>query len=139
MDAVHSNKLSNLFRTFSSHSNGGCYLFKKSPHSFGWRRLSVLLWAPYGICQIWKYVNWMHAYICMHTSLIKCVSSGPPCCFGVVRLVLSIFDNFGDDDGILMDFYGRKGERYPKQDSHNVSRFQMKAIWFRISEKFRSL
>ena len=46
-----------------------------------------------GICQIWKYVNWMLAYICVRISLIKRASSGPPCCFGVVRLVLSIHDN----------------------------------------------
>ena len=39
-----------------------------------------------GICQIWKYVNWMLAYICVRISLIKRASSGPPCCFGVVRL-----------------------------------------------------
>ena len=45
-----------------------------------------------GICQIWKYVNWMLAYICVRISLIKRASSGPPCCFGVVRLVLSIHD-----------------------------------------------
>ena len=91
-----------------------------------------------GICQIWKYVNWMLAYICVCISLIKRVSSGPPCCFGVVRLVLSIHDNFDDQDGILEDFYGRKGESHPKQDSHDVSRCQMKAIRFAISEKFRS-
>ena len=51
-----------------------------------------MLWAPCGICQIWKYVNWMRAYISVRISLIKRVSSGPPCCFGVVRLVLSIHD-----------------------------------------------
>ena len=78
-------------------------------------------------------------YICVCISLIKRVSSGPPRCFGVVRLVLSIHDNFGDEDGVLEDFYGRKGERHPKQDSHDFSRCQMKAIRFRISEKFRSL
>ena len=63
-----------------------------------------MLWAPCGICQIWKYVNSMRAYICVRISLIKRVSSGPPCCFGVIRLVLSIHDNFGDEDGILEDF-----------------------------------
>ena len=52
-----------------------------------------MLWAPCGICQIWKYVNWIRAYICARISLIKRVSSGPPCCFGVVRLVLSIHDS----------------------------------------------
>ena len=46
-----------------------------------------------GICQIWKYVNWMLAYICVRISLIKRASSGPPCCFGVVRLILSIHDS----------------------------------------------
>ena len=51
----------------------------------------VMGWAC-GICQIWKYVNWMLAYICVRISLIKRASSGPPCCFGVVRLVLSIHD-----------------------------------------------
>ena len=72
-------------------------------------RRSLLLWGPCGICQIWKYVNWMRI------SLIKRVSRGPPCCFGVVRLVLSIHDNFGDEDGMLQNFYSRKGERHPKQ------------------------
>ena len=86
-----------------------------------------------------KYVNWMRAYICVRISVIKRASSGPPCCFGVARLVLSIHDNFGDEDGILEDFYGRKGERHPKQDSHDVSRCQMKVIRFEISEEFRSL
>ena len=75
----------------------------------------------------------------MRTSVIKRISSGPPCCFGVARLVLSIHDNFGDEDGILEDFYGRKGETDAKQDSHDVSRCQMKVIQFRISEKLRSL
>ena len=42
--------------------------------------------------QIWKYGNWMRGYISVRISLIKRVSSGPPCCFGVVRLVLSIHD-----------------------------------------------
>ena len=51
----------------------------------------VMGWAC-GICQIWKYVNWMLAYICVRISLIKRISSGLPCCFGVVRLVLSIHD-----------------------------------------------
>ena len=46
----------------------------------------------------------MRAYICLRISLMKPVSSGPPCCFGVVRLVLSIHDNFGDEDGTLEDF-----------------------------------
>ena len=59
--------------------------------------------------------------------------------FGVARLVLPIYDNFGDEDGILEDFYGRKGERHPKQDSHDFSRCQMKVIRSEISEEFRSL
>ena len=75
----------------------------------------------------------------MRISVIKHASSGPPCWFGVARLVLSIHDNFGDEDGILEDFYGKKGERHPKQDSHDVSRCQMKVIRFKISEEFRSL
>ena len=57
----------------------------------------------------------MRAHIC-----IKRASSGPPCFFCVARLVLSIYDNSGDEDGILEDFYGRKCERHPKQDSHDV-------------------
>ena len=81
----------------------------------------------------------MCAYICVRISVIKRVSSGPPCCFGVARFVLSIHGYFGDEDGILEDFYGRKGERHPKQDSHDVSRCQMKVIRFEISEEFRSL
>ena len=87
-------------------------------------------------CQICK----LHACVYMRAHIcIKRASSGPPCCFGVARLVLSIHDNFGDKDGILEDFYGRKGERHPKQDSHDVSRCQMKVIRFEISEEFRSL
>ena len=72
-------------------------------------------------------------------SKIKRVSSGPPCCFGVVRLVLSVHDNFGDEDWILEDFYGRKSERHPKKDSHDISRCQTKVIRFGISGKFRTL
>ena len=92
----------------------------------------VYLWH----CQIYKLhvCVYMRAHIC-----IKRASSGPPCCFGVARLVLSIHDNFGNEDGILEDFYSRKGERHPKQDSHDVSRCQMKVIRFKISEEFRSL
>ena len=45
-------------------------------------------------------------------SVIKRASSGLPSCFGVARLVLSVHNNFGDEDGILEDFYGRKGERH---------------------------
>ena len=37
------------------------------------------------------------------------VLSGPKCCFGVVRLVLSIHDNFGDEDGILLRFSITRG------------------------------
>ena len=81
----------------------------------------------------------MCAYICVCISAIKRVSSGPPCCFGVVRFVLSIHDNFGDEDASLEDFYNRKGERHPKQDSHDVSRCHMKVIQFEIWEEFRSL
>ena len=60
-----------------------------------------------GICQIWKYVNWMLAYICVRISLIKRVSSGPPCCFGVVRLVLAIHDNLYVPGGDRKAFSGR--------------------------------
>ena len=42
--------------------------------------------AKYGIC------NRMRAYICVRISVIKCASSGPPCCFWCGRLVLSIPD-----------------------------------------------
>ena len=59
--------------------------------------------------------------------------------FGVARLILPIHDNFGDEDGILKDFYGRKVERHLKQDSHDFSRCQIKVIRFEISEEFRSL
>ena len=92
-----------------------------------------MVFAKYGIC------NRMHAYICMRISVIKCASSGPPCCFWCGRLVLSIHDNFGNEDGILEDLYGRKGEGHPKQDSHDFSRCQMKVIRFEISGEFRSL
>ena len=49
-----------------------------------------MLWSPCGICQMWKYVNWMRVYICVHIAIIKRASSGPPCYFGEARLVLSI-------------------------------------------------
>lgn len=42
---------------------------------------------------------YMRAHICNKT----CFE-----CFGVAWLVLSIHDNFGDEDGILEDFYGKK-------------------------------
>ena len=86
-----------------------------------------------GIC------NQMRAYICVCISVIKRALSGPPCCLSVARLVLPVHDNFGNEDGILEDFYGRKGERHPKQDSHDVSRCQVKVIRFKISEEFRRL
>ena len=44
----------------------------------------------------------------MRISVIKRTSSGPPCCFGMARLVLSIHGNFGDEDGILEDFTAEK-------------------------------
>ena len=59
--------------------------------------------------------------------------------FGVVLLVSSIHDNFGDEDGILEDLYGREGEGHLKQDSRDFSRCQMKVIRFEISGEFRSL
>ena len=92
-----------------------------------------MAFAKYGIC------NRMRAYICVRICVIKCASSGPPCCSWCGRLVLSIHDNFGDEDGILEDLYGRKGEGHPKQDSHDFSRCQMKVIRFEISGEFRSL
>ena len=58
---------------------------------------------------------------------------------GVARLVLPIHDNFGAEDGILEDLYGRKGEGHPKQELHDFSRCQMKVIRFEISGEFRSL
>ena len=90
-----------------------------------------MAFAKYGIC------NRMRAYICVRISVIKCASSEPPCCFWCGRLVLSIHDNFGDEDGILEDLYGRKGEGHPKQDSHDFSRCQMKVIRFEISGEFK--
>ena len=42
----------------------------------------------------------LDVYICVRISLIKRVSSGPPCCFGVVRLVLSIHDSAASVRGI---------------------------------------
>ena len=55
-----------------------------------------MAFAKYGIC------NRMRAYICVRISVIKCASSGPPCCFWCGRLVLSIHDKYyntraGDD------------------------------------------
>ena len=83
-----------------------------------------------GICnQICAYI-----LVCVCISVIKHALSGPPRC-----LSLTIHDNFGNEDGILENFYGRKGERHPKQDSHDVSRCQVKVIRFEISEEFRSL
>ena len=40
------------------------------------------------ICKLYVCV-----YICVRISVIKRVSSGPPCCFGVARFVLSIHDS----------------------------------------------
>ena len=67
-------------------------------------------------------------YVCVCISLIKHVSSGPPCCFGVVRLVLSIHDNFGDENGISEDFYGRKGERHPKHMVVHLFQYSLNLI-----------
>ena len=51
--------------------------------------------------EIWK----LDACVYMHViSVIKCALSGPSCCFGVVCLVLSIHDNFGNEAGNLEDF-----------------------------------
>ena len=52
--------------------------------------------------EIWK----LDAYVYMR--VIKCVSSGPPGCFGGVRLVLSRHDNIGDEGGILRIFTAEK-------------------------------
>ena len=52
-----------------------------------------MLWASCGVCQIWKYVNWIRAYICVRISKMKRVSSGPPCCFGMIRLVLPVHNS----------------------------------------------
>ena len=46
--------------------------------------------------------------------------SKPPCCTSVFLDLLPVHDNFGNEDGILRDFYYRKSERHSlKQDPHD--------------------
>ena len=40
---------------------------------------------------------------CARIDRIKRVCSDPPCCLGVFSNILSVHDNFGDEDGILRD------------------------------------
>ena len=48
---------------------------------------------------------------CARIDSIKCVCSEPPCCSGAFLDLLSIHDNFGDEDGILGLFYCGQSER----------------------------
>ena len=48
---------------------------------------------------------------CARMDSIKRVCSEPPCCPGAFLDLLSIHDNFGDENGILGLFYSGKSER----------------------------
>ena len=45
---------------------------------------------------------------CARIGAIKRVCSEPPCCPGAFLDLLSVHDNFGDEDGILRDILLRK-------------------------------
>ena len=101
----------------------------------------MMLWSPCGVCQIWNMeyvIGCVRIYACAYL-LLNVLRVERHVVFGVARLVLSIHDNFGDEDENLEDLYGRKGEGHPIQDSHDFSRGQMKVIRFEISGEFRSL
>ena len=51
---------------------------------------------------------------------IKCVCSEPPCCFGVFSDILSVYDNFGDEDQDLKSYFTGKSEDIPYLDPREV-------------------
>ena len=61
---------------------------------------------------------------CARISAIKRVCSVPPCCLGAFLDLLSVHNNFGDEDGIFRDILSEKVKDIPKQDPHDISRCQ---------------
>ena len=92
-----------------------------------------MLWLP---CVFTIYGNYMRTH-----RFLKRVCIEPPC-FPVRSRISSVHDNFGDEDGILRNILLRKSEDIPKQDPHDVSRYQTSLMGHQIrfvtSGKFRS-
>ena len=79
---------------------------------------------------------------CARIGAIKRVCSEPPWFLDAFLDLLSVHNNFGDEDGIFRDILREKVKDIPKQDLHDISRFKTSImrhqIRFETSKKFRS-
>ena len=80
------------------------------------------------------------AITCARIGAIKRVCSEPPCCLCAFLDLLSVHNNFGDEDGIFRDILREKVKDIPKQDPHDISGCQKSLmrhqIRFETSKKF---